>query len=180
MIIYKPLIAYDHECINCLDDNDYEIFNKLDGSSKLDAWRPIRVDLGPADERQKGLPSDFPWLGSHALVMRHKAVAILRDILDAHGELLPLVTDDGVELQAFNARTVDALDQGRASVMRFPSSNRIMYIERVAFIEPAIRGLDIFRLPHRGSPTYVSQRFVERVAEGGLVGLDFDEAWRSD
>ncbi|MEM9493164.1 MAG: DUF1629 domain-containing protein, partial [Myxococcota bacterium] len=52
---------------------------------------------------------------------------------------------------------------------------RIMDIERPAFIESAVRGLDIFRLPYRAMPTYVSQGFVDRVASAGLVGLEFDK-----
>lgn len=180
MIVYEPLIAHDYECINCHDDEDYEVFNEFDGSPRLETWRPIKVNRGPADERQKGLPSDFPWLISAVLVMRKRAVDTLQDILHAHGEVLPLATDDGVELFAFNARTVDALDEAQASIVRFPSSNRIMYIEQVAFIEPKIRGLDIFRLPHRASPTYVGQRFVDRVKSAKLVGLDLDEVWSSE
>lgn len=35
----------------------------------------------------------------------------LRDILDANGEVLPLSTDDGVELSVLNARIVDASNE---------------------------------------------------------------------
>ena len=39
----------------------------------------------------------------------------------------------------------------------------------------AIRGEDIFRLPHRASATYVSERFVARVNAANLRGLEFNE-----
>ena len=179
MIIYQPLIEHDYECLNCCDYRDYEIFNMFDGSPRLETWRPIRVNSGPADEGQKGLPSDFPWLVSHVLVMRKQAILALRDILDTHGELLPLVTDDDAELFAFNARTVDALDETRSSIVRFPDSNRVMDIEQVAFVDSKIRGLDIFRLPYRAMPTYVSEYFVNRVNDAKLVGLEFEKVWSS-
>lgn len=50
-----------------------------------------------------------------------------------------------------------------------------MLIERVAFVQSAIEGLDLFRLPHRSTPTYVSERFVERVKSAGLRGLIFNK-----
>jgi hypothetical protein len=48
------------------------------------------------DDRHACKPSDFPWLGGHALILRTTAVEALRDLLEANGEL-PLATADGVE-----------------------------------------------------------------------------------
>ena len=45
----------------------------------------------------------------------------------------------------------------------------------VAFVPSAIRGEDIFRLPHRASATSVSERFVECVNAANLRGLEFNE-----
>jgi len=45
----------------------------------------------------------------------------------------------------------------------------------VAFVQAAIRGEDIFRLPHRASATSVSERFVECVNAANLRGLEFNE-----
>lgn len=110
--------------------------------------------------------------------MRRTAVNALRDILDASGEVLPLSTDDGVELFVLNARVIDALDEAKSSIMRFPGTNRIMRIKTVAFIASSIDDdVDVFRLPHRASPTYVSQRFVDRVKAAGLRGLEFKKVW---
>jgi hypothetical protein len=180
MTIYEPLVSEGYEWVNCCDDSDYEVFLGFDGSPRAGQWRPVKVRCVRADEKQKFTPSDFPWLGADALVMRRRAVDALRDILDAHGEVLPLVADDNVELFVFNARAVDALDDARSSVMRFPGTNRIMDITQAAFIEPRIRGIDIFRLPHRASSTYVSQRFVDRANAAGLVGLEFNKVWSSE
>jgi len=179
MDMYEPLVAEGYEWVNCCDDSDYEVFLTLDGSSQAGRWQPIKVRRVRADDRQDFKPSDFPWLGADALVMRRRAVDALRDVLEAHGEVLPLVTEDATELLVFNAHAVDALDEDRSNIMRFPGTNRIMRIVKVAFAEAALRGVDIFRLPHRASSTYVSQRFVDRVSEAGLVGLEFKKVWSS-
>jgi hypothetical protein len=109
--------------------------------------------------------------------MRWSAADALHDILDANGEVLPLSTDDGVELFVLNARVIDALDEANSSLMKFPGTNRIMRIKKVAFVASTIEGVDLFRLPHRASSTYVSERFVERVKAAGLRGLAFNKVW---
>jgi hypothetical protein len=171
------MVAEGFEWVNAIDPADYEVFLSLDGKPRAAAWKPIPVRRVKADKRSKSHPSDFPWLGVHALVMRRSAVDALRDLLEANGEVLPLATDDGLELFVLNARTVDALDEARSSLLRFPSTNRIMRIQRPAFVPSAVEGVDVFRLPYRAMPTYVSDRFVERVKSAGLKGLEFDAVW---
>ena len=67
------------------------------------------------------------------------------------------------------------MDEAQSSVTTFPGTSRIMEITMVAFVQAAIRGEDIFRLPHRVSATYVSERFVECVNAANLRGLEFNE-----
>ena len=127
-----------------------------------------------ADDKQECSPSDFPWLGGHALVMRQKAFDQLKDIWDATGEMLPLETGDGLSLYVFNAQVVDALDENNSTIIRFPGTNRIMRIKKIAFIRNMVERLDVFRLSHRASPTFVSEMFIKRFKEAGLVGLEFN------
>jgi hypothetical protein len=109
--------------------------------------------------------------------MRRRAVVALRDLLEAHGELLPLATMDGVALFALNARVIDALDEAASTVLRFPSTGSIMRLKKVAFFPAAVEGVHIFRLPFRASPTFVSEHFVDRVRAAGLRGIEFEEVW---
>jgi hypothetical protein len=176
-VIYQPVVAEGYEWVNTVSDEDYEVFLRFDGQPRGPTWQPVPVRRVRADDRQACHASDFPWLGEHALIMRRSAVEALRDILETNGEVLPLFTGDGVELYVLNARTIDALDETRSALTKFPGTNRIMRIKRVAFDESKVRGIDIFRLPHRASPTYVSQRFVDRVRDAGLRGLVFTKVW---
>ncbi|GAB4543985.1 MAG: hypothetical protein Tsb0020_55510 [Haliangiales bacterium] len=174
MRIYKPIGADHYEIIHCVDEEDCDLFYDLDGTSRKDSWTPIQVKRAECEEPGDTLASDFPWFGSDVLIFRTRAVVALRDLLDRHGELLPLATEDDVKLFAFHAWVVDALDEERSKLLRIPDTGQIMYIQKPAFFEDKIRGLDIFRLSFRARPTYVSERFVERVHQAGLVGLDFE------
>ena len=180
MRIYEPLVAEGYEWVNCCDDDDYEVLLSLDGEPIAQVWRPPHVRRVAAEDNGKCVASDFPWLGAHALVMRSSAVMALRDILESNGELLPLRTDDGVTLFVLNARTIDALDESQAEVLRFPGSNRVMRITKVAFHESRVRNVDLFRLPYRASCTYVSQKFVDRFHQAGLRGLAFTQVFAGE
>lgn len=174
-MFFKPLVRENYEWINTCRDDDYEVFLAFDGSPRAADWTPVKVRRVRADERQDCKPSDFPWLGSDVLIMRTRAVLALRPMLDAHGELLPLATDDDVKLFALNVTTViDALDEEKSSILRFPGSGRIMGIDKAVFRDELLGDVDIFRLPHRASATYVSERFVDAVKTAGLEGLEFN------
>ncbi|GAB4536996.1 MAG: hypothetical protein Tsb0020_51690 [Haliangiales bacterium] len=174
MRIYKPIVADNYERLHCVDGGDYDLFADFDGTPRRDSWTPVLVKRVGCDEPGDTLASDFPWFGSDVLMFRTNAVVALRDLLERHGELLPLATEDDVKLFAFNAWVVDALDEERSQLMRVSLTGNIMYIQKPVFFDDKIRGLDIFRLPYRGKPTYVSERFVERVHQAGLVGLEFN------
>lgn len=176
-MIYKPIIKDDYAWINTYKDEDYEVFASFDGKPVKDTWEPVRVRRVRADETHGFEPSDFPWLGSDALVMRRKAFDSLRDIFLNNGEVLPLATDDDVELFVFNATVVDALDEAHSTIVHFPNSNAIMRVKQYEFLQPKVAKVDVFRLPFHGSPTFVSSHFVDRYDDAGLVGLDFDLVW---
>lgn len=179
MIIFEPTSGNGYEWINCVEGSDHEVFMALDGSSRAADWKPILVRRIRPAQHLGFKPSDFPWLGSWALVMRRKAVDALRDVLEANGEILPLATEDDVELFVYNAGVVDALDEARSTLWRFPESNRIMDLEKPVFFESAIGRRAIFKLPLRASPTYVSEEFVHRVKLARLLGLVFNRVWSS-
>lgn len=177
MEVFAPIVREGYEWVNCVNQDDYEVFAGFDGLPRAGTWKPIRVRRVSAQEGRIAEPSDFPWLGSDALVMRRSAVDALRDILDANGEVLPLSTDDGVDLFVLNARVINALDEANSSLMKFPGTDRIMRIKKAAFLRSAIVSADLFRLPHRASSTYVRERFVERINVAGLRGLAFEPVW---
>jgi hypothetical protein len=169
-----------HEIINCVDDDGHDRFRTLDGAPQKDTWKKIRVQRIRATRRHGFRPSDAPFSSSGALILRRTAVDALRDILEAHGELLPLEDEGGVELYVYNARALDALDQKLSQGPR-DENGRLEAATRPVFIPSIVEGVDIFQIKVDGAGTiYVSDRFLDRWKQAKLKGLNFFLAWDSD
>jgi len=149
----------------------------VNGERRADAWLPLAVHLVRSDEGKRLVPCDAPWLGSHALVLGSRAVAVLHDLLVRDGELLPLACNDG-PLWMFNPTTrLDALDEGSSKAMRF-DDGRIMYIQRHAFRPERLVDVSAFKLTNLAAgPTFLRSSFVDAWQAAGLTGLDFKKIW---
>ncbi len=77
-------------------------------------------------------------------------------------------------LQVVNPPIVDALDEPRSTLKRFPGSSDIMYFLNLQLQVDKLLGKHLFRLPHRASPVIVSAELVTAVASSGLSGLVFE------
>jgi hypothetical protein len=120
--------------------------------------------------------SDFPWLGEHVPFLRKPAVEALGHILLKYGQLLPV---RGEEVWLFNATTVlDALDHERSQIVYFDDGD-ILAIERHVFDRGRIGTAEVFKLPMRASPVFVTDSFVEQVRSAGLRGVSFKALWNS-
>jgi hypothetical protein len=165
-------------CVNGLID--YERLCALDGTPQREHWKPIRVGRVRVSRREGFKPSDSPFRGCETLIFRRSAVDALRDILDAHGELLPLEDEGGVELYAFNPRELDALDH-KLTVGSKDEHGRVWLPNNHVFVPSIVKGVDVFRqAAERAGQIYLSERFLQRWKQAKLKGLDFKLAWDSD
>jgi hypothetical protein len=181
MDVFNFIGARGYEIIHCVNDDDYVVFRGLDGTLRTADWKPILVKRVRGSRREGFRASDCPYYGNDVLILRRSAVDALRDILDAHGELLPLATEDGVELFAFNPQAIDALDVARSTVFGVADDGRLGYVEKHMFFPSVVDGVDMFKISNRrGSTTYLSERFVERFNAANLKGLEFRKVWSSD
>ncbi len=113
-------------------------------------------------------------------MFRRSAIAALQDILDAHGELLPLEDEGGVELYAYNARALHAFDEVNSIGSR-DEHGKIQNAVRHVFIPSVVEGVDIFKHAcDQAGAIYVSRRFFERWRQAKLKGLDFRLVWDSE
>ena len=176
-MIYLPRPADGYEGALCVDEDGDEYLVQTDGKACADTWRPVRVRR--FSEGRDNQPADFPWLGGNALAMRRSAVEALADIFEEGCEILPLATDDDVELFVLNVtRVIDALDMERSTIRRLPDGGMIYLIEAAAFHEHMVRDVDFFKLPtERVNNVFVGERFIERVRAAGLGGLKFEFSW---
>lgn len=157
---------------------DNNLLSDLRGQRTLH-WAPIDMDILTEDDQ--GTPrrySDFPWYGSHVLVLRSVAADALRKTMRPHGEFLPLNGIVGLEL--FNATIVsDALDEDRSEVMRFDDGD-ILTIDRYVFRQEAILNCPIFKLPYRASNLYFEAGFIDQIKDMGCCGVGFKLVWSDE
>ena len=178
MRIYEPQVCAGFEWVLPVHDPDHELLWQLNGTSRRATWRPMPVAMLTADEHgELRAQADLPWLGSHVLVLRERAVTVLRPLLDRTGELLPFACPDA-DLWLFNVLTVvDALDEEHSELIRFDDGS-ILAVERYAFRPEVARGLPLFKVPQllRG-PLFVGEEFVESVAAARLIGPGLVQVW---
>ncbi len=146
-----------------------------------EAFVPPR--LTPLFDRQhRGMVvSDCPmWGDTSAPLLSRRAVEALRDMLEPNGELLPVICDYE-EFWIFNTtRLLDALDEAESELRRFPSSGRIMKIERYELLADQLGECPIFKLTlDAHGRALVTKEFIDRVNQSALVGFSFCPIWTS-
>lgn len=146
-----------------------------------DTWEPLTVRLHRQDPTGKPLlPGDFPALLPGVPVFSRRAVDALRDLLEPHGEILPLLCEEGDYFLYNVIRVIDALDLARCEIPRYPDGSLAKYVESYAFKPELVRDALIFKVPNfRHSEVFVTDRLVERVEQNGLRGFDFEPLWSS-
>jgi hypothetical protein len=179
MIIFDAQHTTGYELANCINYDDLKILIDFDGTSRKEGWKPPRMYRARANRRSGNKLADLPFHGDE-LIMRRSAVDALRDVLEKHGEILPLATEDGVELWVFNVMVViDALDKQR-SILESIGESGVMMLRNPVFIESSIGDAETFMLATEPNRVYYTERFVARVKAAKLKGTDFVKVWSSD
>jgi hypothetical protein len=193
MNIYELCRIDDVREIICPKKEDrYFEMDHFDGKPMRAIWRPIeyKVNVVPK-ERYDGWkypPSDV-YAGSEVIFSR-KAVDALYDILEANGEILPLIFEGKEnEYFAYNVLTVsNAVDEEKSEIDRHPDGD-FSHVVRYEFDPTQVAGLTIFKAWLNKSPrvpnshtcesvdVFVTDPFVKRVQEAGLFGFDFRLKW---
>ena len=171
--VYKLLPIEGGEWI-VPENGDYDTaLYCCDGTPLADGWIPIPVQHEPGVRR----PSAFPWCGHNVVVMRQRALDVLRPIVERHGEILPLASR-GEPLFMLNVTTVvDGLDQAASELVRF-ADGAIMDIPRHAFRADVISGVDVFKLSGlRASMVYVTGKVIQAALAAGLDGFAWEKLW---
>lgn len=181
MRVYEYTRSKGYEILLPVDPDGFDKFDLIKRRRPGTKWKPIRVERIRVNKRESGRPSDAPFMfKGGVLVFRRSAVDALSDMLDAHGELLPLEDADGVELFAYNPRALEAYDNARMVGSRDEEGNVLVPNNHV-FLPAVVEGVDIFRQKQeRGGGIYLSHHFLQRWKKAKLKGLDFILAWDSD
>ena len=153
-----------------------------DGNRQRD--QGIAAELVTTNNGIRLKPTDFPWLSAHIPVFSARAVAGLREVLEAHGSLKRVdgVVVEGGDLYGLEVTVkLDALDHARTKAIRF-SSGRLMDIQEHVFLADAIGGWKMFHLTDfdRAGWTYVTDEYVREVERTGLPGAGFELLWADE
>jgi hypothetical protein len=176
--VYQFAFQPGFELVVPADTQATEILGTLDGTPKGEGWTAPRVELLTVDQDGRPLAeSAFPWLGSHAPVLRRSALDSTRRLMEPHGEYLPMLCES-TDLTVFNVLNVlDALDTDRSDVGRL-SDNRIIRIKRHVFIPERVRGAGIFKIPQLPlQAVYLTDDVADAIARLGLRGVALGLLW---
>jgi hypothetical protein len=183
MRVFVPSVDEGHEWVAPVDDAHFHVLRTLGEEKIATQWQPTPVRLITVDENGDRLQeADMPWLGSHALVLRKRALDVLGDVLREDSEFLPLANEEAELWLVHVWRTVaSALDPNRSEIVRFPSSGRIMKVGKPRFRPEVLNGFHCFKLREfpRG-PTYVTDEIVTRADDALLSGARFRQVWDSE
>jgi hypothetical protein len=179
MIIYNAGRATGYELVNPINYDEGRVLSDFDGTSRKEGWRPVHVYRARATKREAFKPADIAFRVSE-LIMRRSGMEALRDVFEAHGELLPLATDDGVELWICNVLgVIDAHDVERSDLRDIGIPGLYSIYEHV-FRPEVIGDREIFRSSAGLRKVYFTDRFVERVKKLKLKGTEFVPLWSSE
>lgn len=159
---------------------DFERFLLFDGAPIGKAWVPVSVKLfREATSFQHERPGDFPYLTAGVPVFTPKSLNALADLLEPHGEILPLQSDDGLFFAYNVTRVIDCLDVDNSQVKRF-SDGDIMHVQQYTFFPERITGIPIFKIPQLSRAyVFVTAEFLRRVEDHALSGFRFKPLWSS-
>lgn len=158
---------------------DWVMTDQIIGKPLLKFWIPVKIRIIKNDPTTKNMTAgDFPYFSAHVPLFSWHAVSVLRDILEPHGEFLPLDCKEQ-KFIAFNVFTfLDVLDIHRSEITYFEDGKRIMAIDKYSFLPFNWKDVVIFKLPQESKGyVFVTDTFVNRVKEAKLKGFDFEKVW---
>lgn len=177
--VYKLRHSEGFEWLLPANDAEFDLL-RFDGQVKVNSWRPVRMKRLKVTEQGQPLESsDFPACsGGDMLVLSRAARERIGGQLERHGELLPLVCDDGDFWVLNVTRLVDALDESNSQLLRASDTGAILMVRKYAFHAPALAQAELFKLPQmvRGL-IYVTDPFIDLVRASGLRGIEFVQVW---
>ncbi len=173
-MLYQAFAAEGFDWLNLATQDEYGLFLVLDGSPVLAQWQTVIAGRRPPRLGQVVQASDFPWLASYALMLNEKAMGVFSQQLAKNGELLPVITENGERLFAYNAPLCDVLDYGNCEIRYQADGKTVMRVKRYAFLPEIASAPLVFRVGLRAGPLFYQESFVSRYQEAGLRGLDFE------
>ena len=159
--------------LELVDDDDHDLLIDGFNAQPMAAdWRDPRVRITPVQAGREQLVGDFPDLAGAIVVLSGTAVHALGGLLEGHGELLRLESDDG-EYWAYNVLTTVDLMAEDVSEAEYLAPGRMLLLRSLTPRRDVGPLPPIFKLPlwTKGS-ALVTDELLDAVIANGLTGLD--------
>lgn len=183
MNVYSVSLDVDHyQSLELVDlDSDWEAMYDFNGTP-IKKWKPLKVEIAFDEELKTQLPpGDFPSLFADVPVLSPAAVQVLQPLIEGNGQLLPLQCAEGEYFILNVTNVVDALDETKSEIVRFPDGKKILDIKQFVFLSAKLQNVNIFKLPQQPlGQVFVTDGFVKAVRDSGLVGVNFVWLWSSE
>lgn len=179
--VFVPAVAEGHEWVQPVRERDFDSVLQPIGRSLSAEWTPVPVRIIAQDGPERFESADLPWLGSHALVVRERALDRVASALDGDGEFLELdCVNDDEPLWLFNVtRKLDVFNEDTSTLVRSPSSGRVMRVLEYQFRDDMLEGVRAFRVS-QVQTLFLTGAAVTDILVDEHVGHRFDRVWESE
>ncbi|EKF18920.1 hypothetical protein NA2_10608 [Nitratireductor pacificus pht-3B] len=159
-----------------------ELEKMLDAGARRIPWwrRPIKaLHVTETDDRQTRRTVDAPWMGSHGLVVKPAARAVLEPLFGAAAQFVPVRGTPYPGLDYVHVHhLVNVLDEERSEIVYFTPGADILEITRHVFLPEIASAGPVFKLSRlpRGS-IFLRDDVVEAILTSNLTGFAFEKVW---
>jgi hypothetical protein len=160
---YRGLTDISHDASN-MSVTDNTNLNRVSAT-----WEPLKLKFSG-----KGKVGDCPSFLFFLPIFSEKAISSLNHLMFESVEYLPVICPGKVKYFAVNVlKVVDCIDHSKSDAIRF-DDGRVMKFKKYAFKKELLQGAHIFKIPDfLFSRIFVSEEFVNKANESGLLGFDF-------
>ncbi|RYE42494.1 MAG: hypothetical protein EOP24_32455 [Hyphomicrobiales bacterium] len=176
MKLYELRANFDECCaFSFLYEDGGQVWTDLFDGTPHPQGYPVPLGHRRVDDEADGPLPDYTDFGLLYPTFSDRARHALDDLLTPNGEFAVIEMDEAMRYFAFNATTmVDVLDESRSAIAYFRSGG-VMAVDKHVLLDSITSLPPIFRMPQtRRNTTYVSEAFVERAQQNGLLGFRFN------
>lgn len=153
------------------------LHSSIDQPWKSD-WNKIQFQLIPGPREQELSYGELSFLIPSIPLLHERTMDQLAPFLTPFGELLPILSENGVYYAYHVLRAYDALDTEQSVAYLFPEKPQ--QIHQYVFYQDKVLHPLFFRLPQSAAPFFATQSFIQKLDEHNFQGWQFEKCWESE
>ena len=174
--IYKLWSDHTYRAFETKEKDGYKVF--CFKGELVDNWS--EVELFPSShhtEEGKAMGDVYP-VEVSAVVINEKCYKLIKPYIKDSVQVLN-AKNKSEKLYVLNVtKVIDCLDKETSVLKLFPSSGRIMRVEKYAFYRDFLKDTFIFKIPEEvHTHPYVTEEFKTIIEQNGIKGFKFVPVW---